>query len=86
MTSNRSYFLNLLDTDSTERSRLVEALRASAGILDGTGKHGMHMDHYVGLVHAPQLRELAQYLCDHVRVSSDHRCRYCELILAEPGA
>lgn len=81
MSRNRSHFLDLLDTDDRERGRLVEALRASAAILDGSSPWGDHLDEVVGLQLAPKLRDMAQRLCDHARISSDGTCRYCDVLL-----
>jgi hypothetical protein len=85
MTPNRKYILEQLETDHAFRSRLVEHIRCAASILRGESGFDIASDQYVGAKIAPELLELAQYLCDHVRVSSDHRCRYCELLLAEAG-
>jgi len=67
---------------SDERSRLIEDLRCTAGILDGTGwKVPPDILERVSYVLAARLRVVAQQLCDHGRLhgrSAGTVCRYCE--------
>jgi hypothetical protein len=81
MTPNRQYILDQLASDAELRGKLVEVLRASSAILDGTSPWGAELDEQVGHQFARQLRDLAQRFCDHARTSRDGTCRYCDVLL-----
>lgn len=67
--------------DDDQRARFVETLRASASVLDGSmeKQFGAGIASRVSFELASRLRDAAQRLCDHVRMSRDGTCRYCEL-------
>ena len=68
--------------DDTARGRLVEHLRCAHGILTQSGTdYGPEMPVRVSFVTAAALLDAAQRLCEHARVSSDGRCRYCETLI-----
>jgi len=85
--NNRTDFLALIESDPEFRAKLVETLRLVASLLDGSHPFDpvdeSELLARLGYQMAPRVREYAQRLCDHCRVSSDGRCRYCELLMAE---
>jgi hypothetical protein len=65
-------------------TRSVELLRQAACLLDGTHDLGAASAAQLRLRVAIGLRLEAQSLCDHVRLSPDGTCRYCDAPIANP--
>jgi hypothetical protein len=82
MTKNRSFYLDLLANDDRHVGHMVEVLRCAASILRGEC-YSEETREIVSLKLAEEIRDMAQHLCVHARVSSDGKCRYCELLLAQ---
>ena len=89
--STRARFLAALASGDRTRPDLVESLRAAAARIEDTAHlssfgsaTGAEVPGAIVNAHhtiAAQLRDAAQRLCDHVRISSDGRCRYCDLLV-----
>ncbi len=85
-------FLHAIATDEKTRAELVEPLRFAASILENDQLaeslgYYLHCRReapesaaaaaFTAAATARQLRDLAQRLCDHARISADGSCRYC---------
>jgi hypothetical protein len=83
-TPNARTFLRQLAENDDDRARHVEVLRHAAALLTETGIE-LSGEMRVRVAHrlAVDLRDAAQRLCDHARVSGDGRCRYCETLIVE---
>jgi hypothetical protein len=80
----RAYFAHLLATDDDTCVRHRETLRAAAAILNGTTPWGKKHIAMVKAELAAKLLDAAAMLCNHCRVESDGRCRYCDKPGLEP--
>lgn len=84
MTTTRRNYLARIESDHTYRTTLVEMLRSAASTLDGSARD-IGFDELtlakVGIKQARALRYAASQLCDHVRMSGDGTCRYCEAVI-----
>ncbi len=66
----------------------VELLRSATAILtDRVGSEADITDpvvrEYIAQRAGAELTDAMQRLCDHDRISSDGRCRYCRLLISE---
>ena len=82
--------LEQLNADTTYRASLVETMRGSAMRLmnrdpEVTLECDPALAQRVAYTYAQQLLEAASGLCDHCRIESDGRCRYCNAIVVSEG-
>jgi hypothetical protein len=82
--TNLDHFIAQLH-DPDYRAGLSARLANIASILDESSPFEPETLRIVGLKLAPELRLVAQYLCDHCRITGYNQCKYCGLLMAEAG-